>query len=160
MIGRLVGCLGVAVVITLGLGAYAHSQQYKAGGLVIEQPWVRATPGGAKVAGGYMTIRNGGSEPDRLIGGSTPLAGRLEVHEMRLEDGIMRMREIRGGLEIAPGQTVELKPGGYHAMLMDLNAPLRQGETLKGQLRFEKAGMVEVEFKVEAVGAPHPAGKH
>jgi copper(I)-binding protein len=142
------------------LGAYAQPQQYKVGTLVIEQPWVRATPGGAKVAGGYMTIHNAGSEPDRLIGGSMPLAGRLELHEMRLEDGVMRMREIRGGLEIAPGQKVELKPGGYHVMFMDLNAPLRQGETQKGQLRFEKAGTVEVEYKVEAVGAQQPAGKH
>jgi copper(I)-binding protein len=160
MLGRSAGFLGSAVLLAMSLVSPAPAQQYKVGGLVIEQPWVRATPGGAKVAGGYMTIRNAGSEPDRLIGGSTPLAGRLEVHEMRLEDGIMRMREIRGGLEIAPGQKVELKPGGYHVMLMDLNAPLRQGETLKGQLRFEKAGTVEVEFKVEAVGAPHPAGKH
>ena len=144
---------GLVVAATVTLGTVAAAQQFKAGTLVIEQPWARATPGGAKVAGGYLTIVNTGAEPDRLIGGAMPLAGRFEVHEMKVEDGVMKMREVRGGLEIGPGQKVELKPGGYHLMFMDLNAPLKQGETVKGQLRFEKAGTVDVEFKVEAVGA-------
>ena len=142
-----------ALVVAAALGTVAAAQQFKAGTLVIEQPWARATPGGAKVAGGYMTIVNTGPESDRFLGGSMPLAGRFEVHEMKVEDGIMKMREVRGGLEIGPGQKVEFKPGGYHLMFMDLSAPLKQGETVKGQLRFEKAGTVDVEFKVEAVGA-------
>jgi len=147
------------LVIALALGGAADAQQYKAGALVIEQPWMRATPGGAKVAGGFMTIVNTGNEPDRLVGGMMPRAGRFEVHEMKMEDGVMKMRELRGGLEIAPGQKVELKPGGYHVMFTDLTAPLKQGETVKGQLRFEKAGAVDVEFKVEGVGAQGPAGQ-
>ncbi len=149
---------GFAVALTLT--GTAAAQQYKAGSLVIEQPWARATPGGAKVAGGYMTIVNTGREPDRLLGGTLPLAGRFEVHEMKMEDGVMKMREVRGGLEIAPGQKVELKPGGYHVMFMDLNAPLKQGEPVKGQLRFEKAGTVDVEFSVEGVGAQQRSGQH
>lgn len=156
MHGRFLAALVVAVI----LATVAAAQQFKAGTLLIEQPWARATPGGAKVAGGYLTIVNAGREPDRLIGGAMALAGRFEVHEMKVEEGVMRMREVRGGLAIAPGQKVELKPGGYHLMFMDLSAPLKQGDTVKGQLRFEKAGTVDVEFKVEAVGAQGRGGQH
>jgi periplasmic copper chaperone A len=126
---------------------------YKAGDLTIETPWTRATPGGAKVAGGYLRITNGGKEPDRLTGGSLTGSGRAEVHEMKTEAGIMRMRPIDGGLVIAPGQTVELAPGGYHMMFMDLTVGLKQGDKIKGTLTFEKAGTVAVEFAVRAIGA-------
>jgi hypothetical protein len=136
--------------------ATALAQTYTAGSLKIEQPWVRATPGGAKVGGGYLTITNTGTTPDRLIGGSLAQAKRVEVHEMKMEGGMMKMREVKGGLEIKPGQKVELKPGGYHVMFMDLSAPFKQGDKLKGQLRFEKAGTVDVEFKVESIGASGP----
>ena len=148
----------VAAILAF-VGATAEAQQYKAGGLTIERPWARATPGGAKVAGGYLTIVNTGAVADRLVGGSMPLAGRFEVHEMKMEEGVMRMREVRGGLEIAPGAKVELKPGGYHVMFMDLTAPLKQGESVKGQLKFEKAGTVDVEFKIEGVGAQAPGAQ-
>jgi copper(I)-binding protein len=140
-------------------GSVVFAQTYNVGSVMIEQPWARATPGGAKVAAGYMKIVNNGAQADRLIGGSLPQAGRFEVHEMKMVNGVMEMRPIPGGLEIASGQTVELKPGGYHVMFMDLQQPLKQGERLKGQLRFEKAGVVEVEYQVEAVGARGP-GQH
>jgi copper(I)-binding protein len=145
--------LGVAAPVAL-------AQSYSVGSLKIEQPWTRATPAGAKVGGGYMTITNSGTEPDRLVGGTLPQAGRFEIHEMKMEGGMMQMREVKGGLEIKPGQKVELKPGGYHVMLMDLRTPLKQGERLKGQLRFEKAGPVDVEFKVESLGAGGPMHGH
>lgn len=135
----------------------ACAQTYTAGSLKIEQPWTRATPTGAKVAGGYLTITNTGSEPDRLVGGTFPQAARVEVHEMKMANGVMEMREIPGGLEIPPGQKVELKPGGYHMMFMDLRESVKQGTTLKGELRFEKAGTVNVEYRVEGVGAKSPA---
>lgn len=131
----------------------ALAQTYNAGALKIEQPWTRATPGGAKVAAGYMKITNTGAEPDRLVGGALSQAGRFEVHEMKMENGVMQMREIAGGLEIAPGQTVELKPGGYHVMFMELREPLKEGDTLKGQLRFQKAGALNVEYRVQSLGA-------
>jgi periplasmic copper chaperone A len=134
----------------------ASAQTYTVGSLKIEQPWARATPGGAKVGGGYLTITNTGTTPDRLLGGSLPQAGRFEVHEMKMVGGMMQMREVKGGLEIRPGQKVELKPGGYHIMFMNLHAPFKQGDKLKGQLRFEKAGTVNVEFKVEGIGASGP----
>lgn len=131
----------------------ARAQEYKAGAIRIEAPWLRATPSGAKVAGGYMRLRNAGTETDRLIGGSSPVAGALEVHEMRMEGTVMTMRELAGGLELPPGKTVELKPGSYHIMLMDLRQALKPGDKIKGTLQFEKAGKVEVEYTVRAMGS-------
>ena len=146
----------MSAAILLNMSVVAVAQQFKANSIVIERPWTRATPAGAKVAGGYMTITNTGSEPDRLIGGVLPQAGRFEVHDMKMNGNVMQMREVQGGLEIKPGQKVELNPGGSHLMFMQLREPLKQGETLKGQLRFEKAGSVDIEYRVEGVGAQGP----
>ena len=132
----------------------------KAGALTIAGPWSRATPGGAKVAGGFMTITNNGTEADRLVGGTVPFAGRFELHEMATQGGVMTMRELSKGLEIKPGETVELKPGGYHIMFMDLKSGLKEGQTIKGTLAFEKAGKVDVEFRVGPVGGAAPGGGH
>jgi copper(I)-binding protein len=133
------------------------AQTYSVGPIRVDQPWARATPGGAKVGGGYLTITNTGTTPDRFLGGTLPQATRVEVHEMKMDGGTMQMREVKGGLEIGPGQKVEFKPGGYHIMFMDLRSPFKQGDKLKAQLRFEKAGTVDVEFKVESIGAGAPA---
>ena len=133
---------------------------YKAGALTIAGPWSRATPGGAKVAGAFMTITNNGKDADRLIGGTVPFAGRFEVHEMATEGGVMKMRELPKGVEINPGATVELKPGGIHLMFMDLKAGLKEGQTVKGTLVFEKVGKVAVEFRVSPVGAAAPGAGH
>lgn len=136
--------------------AAAAASTVKVGDLVISAPWSRATPGGAKVAGGYLTITNTGSAPDRLVGGSFEQASRFEVHEMSMKDGVMTMRPVSGGLQIAPGQTVALAPGGYHLMFMDLKQPLKEGEKVKGTLTFEKAGSVAVTFDVRGIGAGAP----
>ena len=128
----------------------------KVGSLSIEAPWTRATPAGAKVGGGFMKITNTGKEADRLVGGSMPQAGRFEVHEMAVTNGVMTMRPLEKGLEIKPGQTVERKPGSFHVMFMDLKEPLAQGKPAKGTLKFEKAGTVEVEYHVAPVGAANP----
>ncbi|ARQ02810.1 DUF1775 domain-containing protein [Pseudorhodoplanes sinuspersici] len=142
-----------------GAGAApAAANVYKVGSITIEAPWSRATPGGAKVAGGYMKITNNGKEPDRLIGGSVPVAGRFEIHEMATEGGVMTMRELPKGLEIKPGQTVELTPGGYHIMFQELKSGLKQGQTVKGTLVFEKAGKVDVEYRVGPIGGGAPSG--
>jgi copper(I)-binding protein len=130
----------------------------KAGSLELMTPWLRATPGGAKVAGGYLRITNTGTEPDHLIGASIPVAARGEVHEMLNDNGVMRMRPVEGGLEIKPGQTVELKPGGYHLMFEDLAGALKQGETVKGTVTFAKAGTVPITFAVESMGATGASG--
>lgn len=145
---------GLTIVTPAGS---AETSPALARGLAIEQPWSRATPGGAKVAGGYVRITNRGQEPDRLVGGSFALAGRVELHEMRLEGDVMRMNPVEGGLEIKPGETVELKPGGYHLMFMDLREPLTAGRTVKGTLTFEKAGAVPVDYAVRPAGSPGAA---
>jgi len=130
-----------------------------AGDLAIETPWLRATPGGAQVAGGYVKVSNRGAAPDRLVGASIEGAERGEVHEMKAENGVMKMGPV-DGLAIAPGASVELKPGGYHLMFMGLKAPLKQGDAVKGTLVFEKAGTVDVQFAVGGLGARGPGGGH
>ncbi len=136
----------------------ARAEDVKAGDLVISQPWTRATPGGAKTGGGFLTIENKGSAPDKLIGASADGAGKIEVHEMAMNNGVMKMRPVEGGLTIDPGKTVKLAPGGYHLMMMDLKAPLKQGDKLPLTLQFEKAGKVAVTLDVQGVGAPGPGG--
>lgn len=139
-----------------GAASDAGADTFKVGSIAIDAPWTRATPGGAKVAGGYLKVTNNGPAADKLIGGTTDIAGRVEFHEMALSGGVMRMRPHGQGLEIKPGQSVELKPGGYHVMFMDLKRQLKQGETIKVTLQFEKAGRVDVTFSVRAVGASAP----
>lgn len=143
----------IAAVLALGLGP-AVANDYDLGSLHVARPWVRETPKGAGVGGGYMKITNKGTAPDRLIGGSSPAAARVEIHIMSMEGGVMRMRPLAAGLEIKPGATVELKPGGVHVMMMGLKKPFRKGERVKATLEFEKAGKIEVEFTVEGMGGP------
>lgn len=142
--------LAAALAVTAG-AAFAHD--YKAGDLAVGHPWSRATPAGAQVAGGFMTIENKGMADDRLVGAASEIAGRVEVHEMAVQDGVMKMRQLEKGLVVPPGQKVELKPGGLHIMFMDLKRQLKQGESFKAELQFEKAGRVPVEFKVDSIGA-------
>jgi hypothetical protein len=149
--------LFAAVFVLAASAAPAH--EYKIGALEIAHPWIRATPKGAAVAGGYLKITNKGQTTDRLAGVSSPSADRVEIHEMKMTGGMMRMRPLPGGLEIKPGETVELKPGSYHIMFMNLQQPFEKGQRIKGTLTFEKAGPVEVEYVVEAVGAP-ASGSH
>ena len=151
-----------AVLLALALATAASdaiAEDYSIGTLQIGNPWTRATPKGSTVAGGYMKITNKGSGPDRLVGGSAAVAGRFEVHSMVMEQGVAKMRPVEGGLEIKPGETVELKPGSLHVMLMGLKQPLQKGQKVKGTLEFEKAGKVEIEYAVEALGVSAPA-KH
>lgn len=155
---QIVRTLAYAIAFATLLAAPAGAEEVKAGDLVITQAWSRATPGGAKVAGGYLTIENKGSAADRLIGGAVDVAARVEVHEMSMKDGVMIMRQLDKGLAIEPGKTVKLAPGGYHLMLMDLKSPLKQGDKLPVTLEFEKAGKVKLSLDVQGVGAQAPAG--
>jgi copper(I)-binding protein len=147
--------LGAATAALLVNGAAGHEapKSYKVGSLIIETPWIRATPAGARVAGGYVKITNTGQTSDRLIGGSLPVAAEVQVHEMTVHDGIMSMRLLKNGLEIDPGKSVELKPGGYHLMFTGLREGLKEKQTVKGTLLFEKAGPVEVEYRIAPIGA-------
>jgi periplasmic copper chaperone A len=135
----------------------ASAGDYKAGLLDISDPWSRATPKGSSVAAGYMKIKNNGSTPDRLIGGSSDVASKFEVHEMKMEDGVAKMRPVKGGLEIKPGETVELKPGSFHVMFVGLKQPLSAGDHFQATLAFEKAGTVSVDYDVRAMGS-EPGG--
>jgi copper(I)-binding protein len=135
----------------------AAAHDFTAGSLKIGHPWARATPKGASVGGGYLTIKNTGAAPDRLLSGSSPVSSRFEIHSMTMENGIMKMRPVAGGLEIKPGETVEFKPGGYHIMFLGLKQPLVKGRHIDATLRFEKAGEVKVDFAVEGIGAGAPA---
>jgi periplasmic copper chaperone A len=147
-----------ALTLALAVGAApALAQEFKAGDIVIEKPWARATPKGAEVGGAYMTIENKGATPDRLTGGSADFAT-VEIHEMKSENGVMEMREVPGGLDIPAHGSVGLAPGGYHVMFTHLAHPLSKGDTVKATFNFEHAGPVEVEFKVLAVGAPGTGG--
>ena len=98
--------------------APAAADDVKAGDLVISQAWSRATPGGAKVAGGYLTIENKGTVADKLVSVSADIAGKAEVHEMAMDNGVMKMRLLDKGLVIDPGKTVKFAPGGYHLMML------------------------------------------
>jgi len=152
-----------AAIAGLFVSGSVLAHDYTAGALKIEHPWARATPKGASVGGGYLKITNTGSTPDRLVNGASEASQRFEIHEMSMDGGVMKMRALPKGLEIKPGQTVELKPGGYHVMFVGLNRPFAQGERVKATLEFEKAGKVEVEFAVGAIaGQPsgHSGGGH
>ena len=154
-IARAIACV---ILLSYFPTAPARAEEVKAGDLVISQAWSRATPKGAKIAGGYLTIENKGSAPDRLIGGAGDIAGKVEVHEMAMNNGVMTMRPLDKGLVIEPGKIVKLAPGGYHLMLMDLKGPFKQGDQVPVTLEFEKAGKVTLSLDVQGVGAQGPAG--
>lgn len=151
--------VALPAIIALLVAQAASARDYEVGSLRIGHPWSRATPAGARVGGGYLSIENTGTQADRLVSISASVSGRAEAHEMALKDGVMTMRALESGVVIPPGGKVEFKPGGFHIMFMDLKQPLKQDERLKGTLIFEKAGPVEVEFTVEAIGARAPAGE-
>ena len=144
-----------AIVVVAAMSAFAplSAHEFKAGDLTIDHPWTRATPAGAKTAAGYLKIINKGKEADRFIGGSAEGVDAVEVHEMAMENNVMKMRPLEGGVEIKPGQTVEFKPSSYHLMMIGLREPFTKGKMIKGTLTFEKAGSVPVEFEVAAMGA-------
>ena len=123
--------------------------------LTIQHPWTRATPGGAQVAGGYLTIVNRGKTPDRLVGGSFDAASTFELHSMSMNDGVMTMRPI-GPLEIPAGGSVTLDPSAKHIMFTGLKHGLKKGDAVPGTLTFERAGTVAVQFTVESIGARGP----
>ena len=150
--------LSATAFVALAAASPACADDVKAGTLQLSAPWTRATPKGAKIGGGYLKIANTGTAADRLIGGSVAVADKVEIHEMSMTNGVMKMRELANGLEIKPGQVVELKPGSIHLMFVGLKRPLTEGEHLKATLVFAKAGKVEVDFSVAGIGAQTGGG--
>ncbi len=141
-----------------GWPAAAHD--YTLGSLKIGHPWTRATPPTAPSGGGYLTVTNSGATADRLVAASSAAAGQVQIHEMKMDGTIMRMRELDNGLEIPPGATVALAPGGFHLMMMGLKAPLKEATRVPVTLTFEKAGKIDIELMVMALGASPDAHKH
>lgn len=147
-----------AALIVLALWpAAAEAGDVTLGTLVIHQPWARATPGGAQVGGGYLTIENRGTAPDRLTGGSLAAATGFELHAMTMDGGIMRMRPA-GPLEIPPGKSVTLEPTGLHIMFTGLKHGLKTGDSIPGTLVFDHAGTADVAFAVGGIADKGPAG--
>src|SRR5271170_7708471 len=133
-----------------------QAADYDVGSIHIAQPWARATPKGANAGAGYLTITNKGTAADRLSCVSDDASAQCQIHSMTIEDGVMKMRPVEGGLEIKPGETVTLKPGGFHMMFVDLKHPLEQGQSVKATLKFDHAGTVDVEYPIAGIGAPAP----
>ena len=139
--------LAIAIALTSVSGVFSHDTKH--GDLIIQHTTIRPTPPKAPVSGGYMTIKNTGSSSDWLIGGSASFAKKVEVHEMKMDGDIMKMRHLTDGLEIPAGGEVTLKPGGLHIMFMKLSERMKAGEKRMVKLMFKNAGEVEIEFDVK-----------
>lgn len=157
----------VAIVLSLAsitaLSSWAASaHDFSAGDIRIGHPWSRIAPAAAPVMGAYLTLTNEGSEADTLVGGSTPLAERIEIHRMSIEGGVARMRPLPDGLEVAPGASVDLAPGGTHLMFIKPARPFAEGDRIEATLEFARAGSVRVEFVVQrnAEDKPDTATDH
>lgn len=153
-------CNGLAAALAVVLGqpsvSPAEAGDYDVGAIHIADTWARATPKGASAAAGYMTVTNNGATPDRLSCVSSDASAKCQIHSMTMENGVMKMRPVEGGLDVKPGESVVLKPAGVHMMFLDLKHPLEPGKTVAATLQFEKAGTVQVEFPIAAIGAPAP----
>jgi periplasmic copper chaperone A len=134
----------------------AAADDYDVGAIHISQPWSRATAKGATAGAGYMTITNKGGAADKVSCASDDASAQCQIHSMTMEGGVMKMRPVEGGLEIKPGESLMLKPGGYHVMFRELKHPLEQGAAVKVTLKFEHAGTVEVDYPVLALGTAAP----
>ena len=155
---RSIAALAAFVLTPLLWSGPAMAAEYQLGSLQITQPWARATPKGAASGAAYMTVKNNGTNAAHLNCVSSDAAAECKIHEMSMAGGVMRMRPVEGGLEIKPGQTVTLKPGGFHMMLTGLKAPLQEGKTLEATLQADGGATTQVEFPIAAVGAPGPDG--
>ncbi len=139
--------------------ALATAEEVSGKAVSISRPWARATPGGSTIGAAYVEISGLASAiGDKLIGASSPMAGRVEVHTHLTEDGVMKMRKVES-VAVLAGQTLKLAPGGEHLMLFDLKAPLKEGEIMPLTLKFETSGDMELSAIVTSVGAMAPPGE-
>ena len=143
----LVFCCALAVSST---ALCAH--EYRTDSLRIDHPFARATPPGAKTGAVFFTVVNASNETDRLLRASTPIAAGVVLHQMAIDEGVMKMRAVPS-VEVRPGGRLELKPNGYHLMLLDLKQPLKVGEKFPLTLTFKRGGGVLISVVVEDMGA-------
>ncbi|GAA2884258.1 hypothetical protein GGQ99_005142 [Aminobacter niigataensis] len=148
--------VAAATLAALMVSIPASAQEYTVGTIKIVQPWSRATPPAAPVAGGYITLTNTGTEPDRLVSGSSLISQKFEIHESKVVSGVASMRPVVGGIEIAPGATVMLQSGGTHIMFIKPTKRFVKGERFPVTLTFEKAGSITVDFAIQGRGASAP----
>lgn len=140
-----------AAIAAIALASPVLAHEFRIGTLAIAHPWSRQTASGQTTGGGFMVIKNNGRVADRLVAVASPVAT-AGLHSMSMQGGVMRMRPVTGGLAIPAGGTLELLPGGYHIMLTGLKAPLTLGRVVPLTLRFQRAGTITVQLKVESVG--------
>jgi len=153
---RLIKDIAFAASLTLAAGlsiVTGHAHEVKIGDLEIIHPWSRQPLPTAKVGAGFFVIANEGKTEDRLIKATATISDNVQIHEMAMEDGVMKMKELVDGLVIPAGETIELKPGSFHIMFMDLKKRPIEGTAFEGTLTFEKAGTVNVTYEVEAPDA-------
>ena len=165
MIRKLIAAAALSSIVILAgcqasPEANAPAAETAASSIALTEPWSRETAEGQNAGGAFMTIANSGTAADRLTGGSTPVAARVEIHTMTMENDVMRMRQLEDGLEIPAGGEVTLKPGSFHVMLMDLKQPLKAGEKVPLTLTFAGAGTLETELEVRPAGTMAPDMKH
>ncbi len=146
-----------AALLSLAAGAVG-AHDYKAGAIAIDHPYARATAAGQPTGGGFLKLANGGPD-DKLLSASAGVSASVELHEMKMEGDVMRMRQV-DGIALPAGKSVELRPGGFHIMFVGLKAPLKAGDKFPMKLKFEKAGEVEVTVNVEAPGAAAASSAH
>jgi periplasmic copper chaperone A len=153
-------CYGLSAGLALAVAQFpatgAQAADYNVGSIHITELWARATPKGASTGAAYMTITNNGTAPDRVSCVSSDASAECQIHVMTMENGVMKMRPVEHGLEIKPGETVTFKPSSLHLMLVKLEHPLDQGATVKAKLKFDNAGIVDIEYPIAAIGAAAP----
>jgi copper(I)-binding protein len=147
-----IGHLTSILPLILLLGGQAYAQTSGQNTIVVERPWARATPAGAKNGAAYATLINNGKAGDTLLSATTPVAEKVQFHSTSEANGVSHMREMRA-VEVAPGARVTFSPGGMHIMVVGLKQPLKEGQTFPLSLTFEKAGKVDVTVPVAKVGA-------
>ena len=162
MLNRSVLFNAVALIAATLPSAAALAHGYKAGALSIAHPWSRQTAPGQTVGGGFLVVTNSGAKDDRLVSVTSPVASEVQLHTMSMDGGVMRMRQVIGGLTVPAHGKPELKPGGFHVMFLGLKAPLALGTKVPATLTFQRAGKVQVEFAVEPITSTgsSPAMEH
>ncbi|MBS0320190.1 MAG: copper chaperone PCu(A)C [Proteobacteria bacterium] len=155
---RFIGRTAIAALALLGVSTFAFAHDYTLKSLSIAHPYARATAPGAPVGAAYLGIENKGSTPDTLVAAKSPIAGTVQIHEMSMDGGMMKMRALPNGLPIPAGGKVSLAPSGYHIMLMNLKQPLVAGQSFPLTLTFAKAGSIDVDVNVESMGAMGAGG--
>lgn len=143
----------IFAAVSISLGGAAFAQNASVGSIKIENGFTRATAPGQQVAGGFLKIENKGAA-DQLVSASSPAAGEVQLHEMAMDGNVMKMRQVKD-IAVPAGGAVELKPGGYHLMFMNLKGPFAAGQTVPVKLKFAKAGEVEVKLPVNEMGMQH-----